>query len=153
MPLFGKALQCGVGRLQHQCFQRLRRHALRIDEPAGAGGQDSGMMPTELFCASLASCFCMAVAFAASKRGVEVPSLEVVVRAERAGRELRYERFAVETRAALDDATLGRLVDRARTLCWVSNTLAAGVRLEYGHLTTGASPIVDEGRHGTRERR
>jgi putative redox protein len=115
-----------------------RGHAVRVDEPTGAGGQDTGMMPTELFCASLASCFCLAVAFAAGKRGVEVPELEVVVEAERAGRELRYERFTVETRAALDDATLERLVDRARSLCWISNTLAAGVALEYRHTSRQA---------------
>jgi putative redox protein len=113
-----------------------RGHTVRVDEPPEAGGQDTGMMPTELFCASLASCFCLAVAFAAGKRGIEVPELEVVVRADRAGRELRYERLAVETRAALDDATLAQLVERARSLCWISNTLAAGVRLEYGHSTS-----------------
>ena len=28
-----------------------REHTVRIDEPATAGGTDTGMMPTELFCA------------------------------------------------------------------------------------------------------
>ena len=32
-----------------------RGHAIRVDEPETAGGGDSGMMPTELFCAALAS--------------------------------------------------------------------------------------------------
>lgn len=108
-----------------------RGHTVRVDEPLDAGGDDTGFMPTELFCAALASCFCLAVTFAAGKRGIDVPGLHVVVGAERAGRELRYERFVVETRAELDDATLGTLVERARPLCWVSNTLAAGVALEY----------------------
>lgn len=112
-----------------------RGHPIRVDEPPGAGGEDTGMMPTELFCAALASCFCLAVAFAAGKRGLEVPGLRVVVRAQRAGNEPRYERLVVETSAELDDATLARLVERARPLCWVSNTLAAGVRLEYAHTT------------------
>jgi putative redox protein len=115
-----------------------RGHPIRVDEPDGAGGQDTGMMPTELFCAALASCFCLAVAFAAEKRGLDVPGLRVVVRADRAGREPRYERLVVETSAGLDDATLGRLVERARPFCWVSNTLAAGVRLEYGHTSIEA---------------
>jgi putative redox protein len=108
-----------------------RGHEIRVDEPASAGGDDSGMMPTELFCAALASCFCLAVAFAARKRDLEVPGLSVVVTAERPGTELRYERITVETSAALDEATLAGLVRRARPLCWVSNTLADGVVLEY----------------------
>jgi putative redox protein len=115
-----------------------RGHEVRVDEPESAGGGDTGLMPTELFCASLASCFCLAVAFAAGKRGVEVPDLSVVVSAERAGSELRYGRIAVETLAALDDAVLARLVQRARTLCWVSNTLAEGVAVEYVHTSLQA---------------
>jgi uncharacterized OsmC-like protein len=115
-----------------------RGHELRVDEPASAGGGDTGPMPTELFCAALASCFCLAVAFAASRRGVEVPDLSVVVSAERAGSELRYGRITVDTTAALDDAVLAGLVQRARTLCWVSNTLAEGVAVEYGHTSLQA---------------
>lgn len=108
-----------------------RGHEVRIDEPPSAGGDDTGMMPTELFCASLASCFVLAVAFAARKRGIDVPELSVVVTAQRAGRELRYGHIAVETSAAVDDGTLDMLVERARPLCWVSNTLAEGVDVEY----------------------
>lgn len=115
-----------------------RDHGVRIDEPLSAGGEDTGMMPTELFCASLAACFCMAVAFAARKRNIALDDLSVVVCADRAGTELRYERLVVETRAALDDATLGRLVERARPFCWVSNTLAAGVAVEYRHTSEDA---------------
>ena len=113
-----------------------RGHAIRVDEPATAGGTDTGMMPTELFCAALASCFCLAVGFAAGKRDQEVPGLKVTVTAERAGTELRYEHFVVTTRAALEPEQLARLVERARPLCWVYNTLASGVSVEYLHTTT-----------------
>jgi uncharacterized OsmC-like protein len=91
------------------------------------------MMPTELFCASIASCFCLATAYAAKKRDIELRGLSVTARAVRAGTELRYERVDVEVCAEADDATLARLVERAKPLCWVSNTLAAGVALEYRH--------------------
>ena len=110
-----------------------RGHEVRIDEPTSANGDDTGMMPTEVFLASLAACFCMAVAFAGRKRDLEVPGLEVVVTAERAGSDLRYGRIVVETRSELDDPTLARLVERARPFCWVSNTLAEGVDVEYSH--------------------
>ena len=112
---------------------RARRHALTVDEPADSGGTDAGPMPTELFCAALASCFCLAIGHVAGKRGVEVPGLEVTVRSERAGRELRYARLVVESAARVDDDVLAALVQRARPFCWVSNTLAAGVEVEYRH--------------------
>ena len=113
-----------------------RGHAIRVDEPATAGGTDTGMMPTELFCAALASCFCLAVGFAAGKRDQEVPDLKVTVTGERVAGELRYEHLVVTTEAALEPALLARLVERARALCWVSNSLASGVSVEYLHTTT-----------------
>jgi putative redox protein len=115
---------------------RARGHEVRVDEPETAGGADSGMMPTELFCAALASCFCLAVGFAAGKRDLDVPGLKVTVTAERAGTELRYEQLVVMTEAAVEPELLARLVERARPLCWVSNTLATGVSVEYLHTTT-----------------
>jgi uncharacterized OsmC-like protein len=113
-----------------------RGHTVRVDEPLTAGGGDSGMMPTELFCASLASCFCLAVGFAAAKRGLEVPGLKVSVTAERVEGDLRYEQFVVTTEAELEDDVLAKLVERARPFCWVSNSLASGVTVEYLHATT-----------------
>jgi uncharacterized OsmC-like protein len=109
---------------------RARHHALRIDEPE-PDGDDSGMMPTEAFCAAMASCFCLAVAHVARKRGIETPDLTVDVEAERAGRELRYGRMTVTASAGMDPALLEQLVQRAIPFCWVSNTLAAGVEVEY----------------------
>jgi uncharacterized OsmC-like protein len=110
---------------------RARGHEVRIDEPAESGGTDEGMMPTELFCAALATCFCLALGHVARKREIELPGLEVTVRSERAGRELRYARFVVESSADVPGEVLAPLVDRARPFCWVSNTLAAGVDVEY----------------------
>jgi uncharacterized OsmC-like protein len=115
-----------------------RTHEQRIDEPDSAGGEDTGMMPTEAFLASLAACFCMAVGWAARKREMEVPGLTVVVTARRAGKELRYEHIEVDTQAEVDDETLGRLVERARPFCWVSNTLDAGVDVGYVHTSLDA---------------
>jgi putative redox protein len=108
-----------------------RGHAVAVDEPAEHGGGDEGFMPTELFCAALASCFCLAIAHVARKRSQELPGLTVTVRSERAGRELRYARLVVESVADVDDEVLAALVERARPFCWVSNTLAAGVAVEY----------------------
>jgi putative redox protein len=108
-----------------------RGHELSTDEPTAAGAADAGMMPTELLCAALASCFCTALAFAAGKRGTELPGLRVVVRTERVGRELRYGRFEIEAQAEAPGERLAALIEPARRLCWVSNTLAGGVELSY----------------------
>lgn len=114
----------------------VRGHRVLVDEPRDSGGTDAGPMPTELFCAALASCFCLAVAHVARKRALEVPGLRVTVEAERAGRDLRYGRLTVTTVADLDAETLGPLVERAKPFCWVSNTLAAGTELEYRTCTS-----------------
>lgn len=111
-----------------------RGHRIVIDEPEHAGGQDAGMMPTEAFCAALASCFCLAVAHVARRDGVELADLRVDARAERAGRELRYHRIVLTTTAAADGDELAGLVARARRVCWVSNTLATPPAVEYRSL-------------------
>jgi putative redox protein len=112
-----------------------RGHEVAVDEPLDSGGDDEGFMPTELFCAALASCFCLAIGHVARKRSLDVPDLAVTVRSERAGRELRYARLVVECAAGVEDEVLARLIERARPFCWVSNTLAAGVEVEYRRRT------------------
>jgi uncharacterized OsmC-like protein len=115
-----------------------RGHELAVDEPEDEGGADEGVMPTELLCASLASCFCLALVFVAGKRGRELPGLRVVVRTTRAGRELRYRRFDVEAQAEVPGEELAALIEPARRVCWVSNTLAHGVELSYGYTSVDA---------------
>ena len=115
-----------------------RGHEIAVDERLQDGGGDTGAMPTELLCAALASCFCLALAFAAGKRGRELPGLRVVVRSRRAGRELRYGRLEVEAQAEVADEELAALIEPARRVCWVSNTLARGVELSYGYTSVDA---------------
>jgi uncharacterized OsmC-like protein len=108
-----------------------RFHEVAVDEPEYAGGGDAGMMPTELFLASIASCFCLALGHVAAKRDRELPGLTVKVRAERAGREPRYGRIVVEAAAQVPRDELEALIEPARRVCWVSNTLMAGTELSY----------------------
>jgi putative redox protein len=115
-----------------------RGHELAVDEPVEDGGTDAGVMPTELLAASIASCFCLALAFVAGKRGRELPGLEVAVRRFRAGRELRIERFEIEARAEVPEEELAALMEPARRVCWVSNTLAHGVELSYAYTSVDA---------------
>jgi putative redox protein len=115
----------------YEALVSARGHEVTIDEPETAGGHDAGPMPTEALAISIASCFCLAVAHVARRDGHPISDLQVHARAERAGRELRYGRVVVTTRATVDGAPLEKLVERARRVCWVSNTLADPPALEY----------------------
>jgi uncharacterized OsmC-like protein len=108
-----------------------REHELVVDEPASVGGGDAGMMPTEVFFAGLASCFCLAVAHVAAKRDIVLEGLRVTVDAERVGSELRYSRLRVEVAAIAGEHDLEALVERAKPFCWVSNMLASDLEVTY----------------------
>jgi putative redox protein len=124
----------------YQSLVNARGHEIGVDEPEYAGGANVGMMPTEVFCAAVASCYCLALAHVAAKRSLDLPGLHVTVRAERAGRELRYGRLAVEARADVPDERLASLIEPARRVCWVSNTLAGELELEYGYTSVEVRP-------------
>jgi putative redox protein len=121
----------------YRSLVRARGHEISVDEPQSAAGGDTGMMPTEVFCAALASCFCLALAHVAGKRSVELPGLQVEVHAQRFGRELRYGRFVIAASAAVPEDELASLMGPARRVCWVSNTLAAETSYEYAYTSTG----------------
>ena len=100
-----------------------RGHGMHVDEPEAFGGTDTGPMPTELLTASLASCMCLSVVWAAGKRRLELPDLEVQVRPMRAQGEPRYGRYEVTVHSSADAQALGPVVDLAARYCWVTNTL------------------------------
>ena len=122
-----------------------RTHELVVDEPVSAGGGDEGMMPTEVFFAGLASCFCLAVAHVAAKRDIELPGLRVAVDAERVGRELRYGRLRVEVAASPGEHDLDALVARAKQFCWVSNMLSPELDVTYASLVLADPRSADAG--------
>ena len=60
-----------------RCRVSAGRFELIVDEPESVGGTDQGPQPTELLLASIASCFALAMAYSAGKRGVELTGLQV----------------------------------------------------------------------------
>ncbi|HMI80720.1 MAG TPA: OsmC family protein [Solirubrobacterales bacterium] len=54
-------------------------HELRVDEPAAAGGTDSGPRPTQLLGASLAGCIAITVEMYAERKGWDLGAIEVDV--------------------------------------------------------------------------
>jgi putative redox protein len=108
-----------------------RGHALRVDEPQEFGGADTGPMPTELLAAALASCMCIAVAWAAGKRRVELPDLAVEVRPHRAPGEPRHGRYEVRVESSAPAALLDPCVALGARYCWVTNTLITPPEITY----------------------
>jgi len=95
---------------------------LVVDEPASAGGTDTGPMPTELLLASLSSCYALALAWAARKRGFELPDLEVTATGSYQGPKFAAIELTVTSSLAPD--RLAPLLEPARRACYVSSTLA-----------------------------
>jgi putative redox protein len=54
-------------------------HEVRVDEPAGAGGTDTGPSPTRLLGAGLASCIAITVEMYAERKSWDVGQVEVDV--------------------------------------------------------------------------
>jgi putative redox protein len=120
----------------YRCRVTMRQFELRVDEPPRhSGGTDTGPQPTELLLASLASCFALAVAHAAGKRGITLPDLEVTAAGEYDG--LGFGAVRVEVRSSHPDDELAVLVERAKPFCYVSNTLRGQPELRY--VVAGAS--------------
>jgi putative redox protein len=113
----------------YRCRVSVRQFELRVDEPPGKGGDDSGMQPTEVLLAAVASCFTLSVAHTARKRGIELPDLSVVASGDYEGPSFRAIR--VEVRSSYPHDGLADLVERARRVCYVSNTLARQPLMEF----------------------
>lgn len=107
----------------------VRAFEILVDEPPQYGGRDTGPMPTELLLASVSSCFAMAVAHVARKRGVDLPDLAVRARGHYRG--LRFGRIEVEVVSSHPRPELEDLVERATRYCYVTGTLRHRPEVEF----------------------
>lgn len=71
-------------------------HTVRVDEPVGTGGADTGPSPTRLVAAGLASCTAITIEMYAERKGWEVGQVEVDVDVEY--RDAVPQSFAVTLR-------------------------------------------------------
>ena len=99
------------------------RHTVRIDEPAAAGGTDTGPSPTRLVAAGLAGCTAVTIEMYAGRKGWDVGRVEVDV-------DVTYDGFAplsfavtLRLPAELSDEQRSRLLVVARK-CPVHKLLA-----------------------------
>jgi putative redox protein len=103
---------------------------LVVDEPEHAGGTGTGPMPTDLLLGALSSCYALALAWAARKRGFELPDLSVTATGRYRGQT--FDAFVLTVTSSAPAEALTPLLEPARRVCYVSNTLA------------GAPPITVE---------
>lgn len=117
---------------------------LVVDEPASAGGTGTGPMPTEYLLASLASCYALALVWAAGKRGVALPGLAVTATGTYDGPRFSRLRLTVASDAA--PGVIEPLVEPARRVCYVSGTIAASPPVEVeiaSAAAAGAAPAPE----------
>jgi putative redox protein len=124
----------------------VRGHLVRVDQPAGAGGEDSAPTPTELFVASLATCVAFYAGRYLTRHGYGRDGLGVSVRYELADdRPARVTdvRLTVQVPADLPPGRWPAL-QAVASHCTVHNSVTSGlaVTVELTRPASGASPAV-----------
>jgi putative redox protein len=98
-------------------------HTVRVDEPAAAGGGDTGPSPTRLLAAALAGCVAVTIEMYAERKGWDVGAVEVDVEVEYEAYAPRSFAVALRLPAELDDEQRQRLLVVTRK-CPVHKVLA-----------------------------
>lgn len=109
----------------------VRQFEVDADEPPQYHGDDTGMMPTELFISSLASCFCMSLVFVAKKKRMQIADMRVDVSAEADTKNFRYSKLIVRVISSAEDNALEDIIEQAKKYCYVSNTISGSCPIEY----------------------
>jgi putative redox protein len=118
---------------------RAGSHRLRSDEPASAGGTDTGPEPYELLLAALGACTAMTLRMYATRKGWPLQDVEVKLRHSRvwaqdvADAEHKTGRIdvidcAIELHGPLDDEQRRRLLEIS-THCPVHRTLTNEIKI------------------------
>ncbi|MDQ4119657.1 MAG: OsmC family protein [Actinomycetota bacterium] len=112
-----------------RCRVRAGAFDLVVDEPESVGGTGRGPQPTELFLASVASCFTLALSWSASRRGLEPSSVEVDATGVYDGPRFATVRITARV-GGLDADQVATLVEAAERVCYVTNTLRRPPEIE-----------------------
>ncbi len=115
----------------YQIGVQVRQFELNADEPPKYNGEDTGMMPTELFISSLASCFCLALVYAANKKRMKINDMRVNVSSEADTKNLIYKKLIVKVKSSNSETQLESLIGLAKKYCYVSNTISQSCSIEY----------------------
>jgi len=105
----------------YRCDVTAGEFTLPVDEPVEVGGSDEGPQPTELLLGAVSSCFTLAVAHVARRRGIELTHLQVEVTGTYDGP--RFSDLDISVDAGCDPAVREKLLEAAARVCYVTNTL------------------------------
>jgi putative redox protein len=111
---------------------------LLVDEPPSAGGTGTGPMPTEYLLAAMASCYALALNWAAVKRGTSLPGLTVTATGTYDGP--RFSRLQLTVASDAPAEVVERLLEPALRVCYVSNTIAASPPIEVAMGSVSPAP-------------
>jgi len=104
-------------------------HTIVVDRPEGkAGGMGFGFNGAQLLALSLGGCFCNDLRYAAEEMGVTVDTIAISVALELEGKPLLATAARLEVRCRmLDGSDPQPVIERAKTICMVANSLRSGV--------------------------
>ncbi len=105
----------------YRCEVQAGAFTLTIDEPVDAGGTGQGPQPTEVLLASVASCFTLALSYAAMKRELELTHLGVEATGIYDGP--RFSAIEITADIGSDPSEHQRLIAAAERVCYVTNTI------------------------------
>jgi putative redox protein len=120
-----------IWKRNYQVEIRARQFNVPIDEPADFDGEDTGMMPTELFLCSLASCYCLSLVYVARKKHMKIKDMRVNVVGRKDRRNFTFSRLIVEVESSLPSVDLEEIITPAIKYCYVSNTISKSCPIEY----------------------
>ena len=120
-----------VWKKNYQVEVTARQFRVPVDEAPEFHGDDTGMMPTELFLCSLASCFCLALVYVARKKKIEVKDMRVNVRGQKNLLNFIFSKLIVEVDSSLPAEILEDIISLAKKYCFVSNTISKSCPIEY----------------------
>lgn len=117
---------CWQGGLR--CDVAMDEFSVIVDEPVSIGGTNKGPQPTDLFLASIASCFTLAIAYSAQKKSIELQDLSVAVTGTYEG--TRFSRIEIDSRLYCDEPDISSLIRAAENICYVTNSLRSGIDIK-----------------------
>ena len=120
-----------VWKKNYQVSVTARQFEIPVDEAPQYHGDDTGMMPTELFLASVASCFCLALVYAARKKRVEIQDMRVDAEGYTDIENFTYTKINVKVESSLEPQKLEDIMVLAKRYCFVSNAITQSCPIEY----------------------
>lgn len=120
-----------VWKKNYQVEVQARQFNVQVDEAPEFHGEDTGMMPTELFLCSLASCYCLALVYVAGKKKTEVRDMSVKVIGKKDRKKFRFTRLIVKVESSISSEILEEIVKLAKGYCFVSNAITGSCPIEY----------------------